>query len=53
MLVPQSGVLSAFDGVILLGRTTGKEETLDIEFSPPGASNLPVDIVMYPLRDLD
>ncbi|MDF2935212.1 MAG: hypothetical protein K0Q90_585 [Paenibacillaceae bacterium] len=53
VLVPQSGVLSAFDGVILLGRTTGKESTLDIEFSPPGASNLPVDIVLYPLRDLD
>lgn len=52
VLVPQSGVLSAFDGVIMLGRTTGTEETLDIEFSPPGASNLPVDIILYPLRDL-
>jgi hypothetical protein len=53
VLVPQSGVLSAFDGVIMLGHTTGKEETLDIEFSPPGASNLPVDIILYPMRDLE
>lgn len=52
VLIPQSGVLSAFDGVIVLGRTTGTEETLDIEFSPPGASNFPVDLIMYPLRDL-
>lgn len=53
VLVPQSGVLTAFDGVILLGRTTGKEESLDIEFSPPGGSNLPVDIIFMPLRDLE
>jgi hypothetical protein len=53
VLVPQSGVLTAFDGVILLGRTTGKEASLDLEFSPPGGSNLPVDIILYPLQDLE
>lgn len=52
VLVPQSGVLTAFDGVIMLGRTTGTEDSLDIEFSPPGGSSLPVDLIMYPLRDL-
>jgi PKD repeat protein len=52
ILVPQSGVLSAFDGVIMLARTTGTEESLDIEFSPPGGSNLPVDLILYPLQDI-
>lgn len=53
VLIPQSGVLTAFDGMIMLGRTTGKEESLDIEFLTPGGSNLPVDLIMYPLKDLD
>lgn len=50
--IPQSGVLTAFDGVILLARTTGTEESLDIDFLTPGGSNLPVDLIMYPLKDL-
>ena len=52
VLAPQSGVMTAFDGVQLLARTTGKEETLTIEFTPPAASAFPVDIIFYPLEDL-
>lgn len=52
VLVPQSGVITAFDGLQIIGRTTGKEASLDIEYSPPAGSFLPVDLVFYPLRDL-
>ncbi len=51
MMAPSSGVLTAFDGVQILARTTGKEPALDIEFSPPAASAFPVDLIFYPLQD--
>ncbi|WP_248929529.1 stalk domain-containing protein [Paenibacillus hamazuiensis] len=50
-LVPESGVLTAFDGMQILARTTGKEDSLDIEFSPPAGSAFPIDLIFYPLED--
>jgi hypothetical protein len=50
-LVPESGVLTAFDGMQILARTTGTEEALDIEFSPPAGSAFPIDLIFYPLED--
>ncbi|MCR2805532.1 copper amine oxidase N-terminal domain-containing protein [Paenibacillus soyae] len=49
--VPASGVLTAFDGMIILAKTTGKEESLDIEFSPPAGSAFPINLIFYPLDD--
>ncbi|TVY10300.1 copper amine oxidase N-terminal domain-containing protein [Paenibacillus cremeus] len=50
-LVPESGVLTAFDGMQILAKTTGKEDSLDIEFSPPAGSAFPIDLIFYPLDD--
>jgi hypothetical protein len=50
-LVPQSGVITAFDGMQILARTTGDEEALDIEFTPPAGSAFPIDLIFYPLDD--
>ncbi|MCS7459230.1 stalk domain-containing protein [Paenibacillus doosanensis] len=50
-LVPQSGVLTAFDGMQILTKTTGKEDSLDIEFTPPAGSAFPIDLIFYPLDD--
>ncbi|PZE19314.1 copper amine oxidase N-terminal domain-containing protein [Paenibacillus xerothermodurans] len=50
-LVPQSGVLTAFDGMQILAKTTGTEESLDIEFTPPAGSAFPIDLIFYPLAD--
>ncbi|AFC27174.1 hypothetical protein PM3016_193 [Paenibacillus mucilaginosus 3016] len=50
-LIPESGVITAFDGMQILAKTTGKEESLDIEFSPPAGSAFPVDLIFYPLDD--
>ncbi|GBG09403.1 copper amine oxidase [Paenibacillus sp. MY03] len=49
--VPASGVLTAFDGMIMLHKTTGKEDSLDIEFSPPAGSAFPINLIFYPLDD--
>ncbi|UJF33060.1 stalk domain-containing protein [Paenibacillus hexagrammi] len=49
--VPYSGVVTAFDGVTLLARTTGDEDALDIEFTPPAGSAFPIDLIFYPLED--
>ncbi|MNI22420.1 hypothetical protein D3C73_759760 [compost metagenome] len=51
MPVPISGVLTAFDGMQVLARTTGDEDSLDIEFTPPAGSAFPVDLIFYPLDD--
>ncbi|MBH5316477.1 copper amine oxidase N-terminal domain-containing protein [Paenibacillus sp. GSMTC-2017] len=48
---PVSGVLTAFDGMVMLAKTTGKEESLDIEFSPPAGSAFPINLIFYPLDD--
>lgn len=48
---PNSGVITPFDGAYLLGRTTGTEEKLTIEFSPPSGSAFPVDLIFYPLDE--
>jgi PKD repeat protein len=50
-LVPQSGVLTAFDGMQILAKTTGTEAALDIEFTPPAGSAFPIDLIFYPLDD--
>jgi hypothetical protein len=50
-LVPQSGVLTAFDGVQILTRTTGDEPTLDIEYTPPAGTGFPADLIFYPLEE--
>ncbi|ULL19349.1 copper amine oxidase N-terminal domain-containing protein [Paenibacillus sp. H1-7] len=50
-LVPQSGVLTAFDGMQILAKTTGEEDSLDIEFTPPAGSAFPIDLIFYPLED--
>ncbi|MCR8636232.1 stalk domain-containing protein [Paenibacillus radicis (ex Xue et al. 2023)] len=50
-LVPESGVITAFDGMQILARTTGKEDSLDIEFTPPAGSAFPIDLIFYPLDD--
>ncbi len=51
MKAPASGVLTAFDGMVMLAKTTGKEKTFELEFSPPAGSAFPIDIVFYPLDD--
>ncbi|CAG7648730.1 hypothetical protein PAESOLCIP111_05677 [Paenibacillus solanacearum] len=50
-LVPESGVITAFDGMQILAKTTGKEDALDIEFSPPAGSAFPIELIFYPLDD--
>ncbi|TBL69803.1 stalk domain-containing protein [Paenibacillus thalictri] len=50
-LVPESGVLTPFDNMQILAKTTGKEKSLDIEFSPPAGSAFPIDLIFYPLED--
>ncbi len=50
ILAPNSGTISPQDGVFLLARTTGNEEFLEIEYTPPAASSFPVDLIMVPLR---
>ncbi|MFD2614006.1 stalk domain-containing protein [Paenibacillus gansuensis] len=50
--VPQSGILTPLDKYMLLERTKGTEGTLDIELMPPAGSNLPVDMVFYPLDEV-
>lgn len=51
VMVPPSGVMTAFDGLQVMARTTGEEESLDIEFTPPAGSAFPVDLIFYPLED--
>ncbi|MCY9661308.1 stalk domain-containing protein [Paenibacillus chondroitinus] len=49
--VPSSGVITAFDGMEVLARTTGTEDALDIEFTPPAGSAFPIDLIFYPLDE--
>lgn len=51
-MVPYSGVLEAFTSIHVLARTTGEEESLNLEFTPPAGSAFPVDLIFYPLKDL-
>jgi hypothetical protein len=50
VLAPESGVLTAFDGVQILARTDGTEPSLDIEFIPPAGSAFPINLIFYPLK---
>jgi PKD repeat protein len=49
--VPESGVMTMLDGMKVLAHTTGTEDALDIEFTPPVGSALPIDLIFYPLDD--
>jgi hypothetical protein len=49
--VPGSGVITAFDGLVILAKTTGKEESLDIEFTPPAGSAFSINLIFYPLDE--
>lgn len=51
VMIPQSGVVTAFDGLQILAKTDGNEQSLDIDFVPPGASAFPIDLIFYPLND--
>ena len=48
VMVPESGVLGAFEGLLVLHRTSGNEAEVRIEFSPPAASAFPVDLIFVP-----
>lgn len=50
--VPKSGIITPLDRYTLVERTKGTEGVLDIEITPPAGSNLPVDLVFYPLDTL-
>lgn len=52
MMAPTSGVLPAFEKIQILARTTGKEESFDLELTPPAGSAFPVDLIFYPLDDV-
>ncbi|MEI7027822.1 stalk domain-containing protein [Paenibacillus sp. y28] len=51
VLAPPSGVIQPFTQIQILYRTTGKEPSLDIEFTPPAGSAFPIDVILYPLDD--
>lgn len=50
VLAPPSGVITAFESVQLLARTTGEEKSLDIELTPPAGSAFPMVLIFYPLE---
>jgi hypothetical protein len=50
MMAPASGVISAFQSVQILARTTGTENSFDLEFTPPAGSAFPIDLIFYPLN---
>ncbi|QGQ97892.1 copper amine oxidase N-terminal domain-containing protein [Paenibacillus psychroresistens] len=49
MMAPASGVISAFQSIQILARTTGTEESFDLVFTPPAGSAFPIDLIFYPL----
>jgi hypothetical protein len=51
VLVPASGSLRPADGLFVLARTSGEEEQLHIEFSPPAGSSLPIDLIFMPHKN--
>lgn len=53
IMAPISGVLTHLSGVQVLKRTTGEEKTLEIELTPPAGSAFPVDLIFYPLDNLE
>jgi len=53
VLAPNSRAITPIDGVYLLTRTTGNEDELNIEFTPPAGSNFPIDLILWPLENLD
>jgi PKD repeat protein len=50
--VPKSGLITAFQDMQILAKTTGTEESLDLEFTPPAGSNFPIDLIFFPLDEL-
>ncbi|MFD2116739.1 stalk domain-containing protein [Paenibacillus yanchengensis] len=51
--VPSTGTLTAFNGMSILAKTTGEEDMLTLEYSPPANSSFPIHIIFYPLEDLE
>jgi hypothetical protein len=52
VMAPASGVITAFQSMLILARTTGTENSFDLEFTPPAGSAFPIDLIFYPLEDL-
>ncbi|MCZ8515965.1 stalk domain-containing protein [Paenibacillus filicis] len=52
LMTPPTGGLTPKDGFWLLTRTTGKEERLDMEYTPAPGSAENVEWLFYPLGDL-
>jgi PKD repeat protein len=50
LLMPKSGILQP-GTAYLIQQTTGKENQVQLTVSPPSGSNLPFDILIYPLDD--
>ncbi|WP_166239686.1 copper amine oxidase N-terminal domain-containing protein [Paenibacillus turpanensis] len=50
---PSSGIMTAYGGYTILTRTTGTEPMLDLSFSPAAGSAFPIDVIFYPLKDLE
>jgi hypothetical protein len=49
IMAPASGIINAFQSIQVLARTSGTEDSLDIEFTPPAGSAFPIDLIFYPL----
>jgi len=52
-LAPSSGIITAYKSIQVLARTTGSENNFDLEFTPPAGSSFPIDIIFYPLHNLN
>lgn len=51
VLLPDSGVILPFERLQIVHRTTGEEDYVDIEFTPPAGSAFPVDLLFVPLDE--
>lgn len=50
MMAPSSGIISAHQSVQILARTTGTEDSFNLEFTPPAGSAFPINLIFYPLN---
>lgn len=53
IMAPSSGVIMAFESIEVLARTSGTEDSFDLEFTPPAGSAFPIDVIFYPLESLE
>ncbi len=49
--VPGSGVITPYDGLVLLGRVRSTDQEVTIRYSPPAGSAFPVDLIIVPLPE--